>query len=175
MSAGQSPESKCPHTPDLTISRDRRCQSLVDALRPKLNELLRAPHMKRADHADIPQKPGVYLFSKEARFLYVGQTRNIRGRLRCHTIPSSDRHTATFAFLIAKLCAAKAGVNTSVTAKDLESDDAFKPLFKVAKRRVSDMDVRFIEMCDPILRTVFEVYAAVALGTDLEYNNFETH
>lgn len=36
------------------------------------------------------------------------------------------------------------------------------------------MDVRFVEISDPELPTVFEVYAAVALGT-LEYNSFETH
>ena len=36
------------------------------------------------------------------------------------------------------------------------------------------MEVRCVEITDPQLRTVFEVYAAMALGT-LEYNSFETH
>jgi hypothetical protein len=36
------------------------------------------------------------------------------------------------------------------------------------------MDSRFIEIDDPVTRTVFEVYAARALGTD-EFNSWETH
>ncbi len=36
------------------------------------------------------------------------------------------------------------------------------------------MDVRFILMPDPIERTLFEVYAALHLGTE-RYNSFETH
>lgn len=36
------------------------------------------------------------------------------------------------------------------------------------------MDVQFIEVPDPIVRTLFEVYAALALDT-VEFNSFETH
>jgi hypothetical protein len=36
------------------------------------------------------------------------------------------------------------------------------------------MDVRFIEIDDAMTRTILEVYAAQALGTD-EFNSFETH
>ena len=36
------------------------------------------------------------------------------------------------------------------------------------------MDVRFMVMRDPIERTIFEVYAALHLGTE-HYNSFETH
>ncbi len=36
------------------------------------------------------------------------------------------------------------------------------------------MNVQFIEVRDPILRTLFEVYAALELGTE-EFNSFETH
>ena len=36
------------------------------------------------------------------------------------------------------------------------------------------MDVQFIELADPIARTLFEIYAALALGTT-EFNRFETH
>ncbi len=36
------------------------------------------------------------------------------------------------------------------------------------------MDVQFIELTDPIARTLFEVYAALALDT-VEFNSFETH
>ena len=36
------------------------------------------------------------------------------------------------------------------------------------------MEVQFIELADPIERTLFEVYAALALATT-EFNKFETH
>lgn len=36
------------------------------------------------------------------------------------------------------------------------------------------MDVRFIELAGPIERSVFEIYAALALDT-LVFNSFETH
>jgi hypothetical protein len=36
------------------------------------------------------------------------------------------------------------------------------------------MQVRYVEIDDPELRTVFEVYAAVAFGT-AEHPSFQTH
>lgn len=50
----------------------------------------------------------------------------------------------------------------------------FKKLFSEAKSRVSRMTVKFIEIDDPIIQTIFELYAALALET-LEYNDFDTH
>ena len=61
-----------------------------------------------------------------------------------------------------------------VTRKALEADPVFAQLFEQAKARVASMDVRYVKVDDPELRTIFEVYAAVMLGTS-EYNSFETH
>ena len=36
------------------------------------------------------------------------------------------------------------------------------------------MDVQYIALADPIARTMFEMYAALALDT-AEFNSFETH
>lgn len=70
--------------------------------------------------------------------------------------------------------AEEAGVSTSATREPIEADPAFAVIFEKARERVASMDVRFIEIDDPIVRTVFEVYVARALGTDA-YNSFETH
>jgi hypothetical protein len=51
----------------------------------------------------------------------------------------------------------------------------FGPLFKAAKERVRAMEFRFVEIDDPAVSTVFEVYAAIALHTEGEFNLFETH
>lgn len=56
----------------------------------------------------------------------------------------------------------------------LEADEEFARHFDEAKSRVAVMDVQFIELADPIERTLFEVYASLALKTT-EFNKFETH
>ena len=85
-------------------------------------------------------------------------------------IPSSGQNTASFAFNIAKRTSGP--MPAKPTREEIEG--LIKPLFTRAKERVSRMDVQFIEMDDPIERTIFEVYAALHLGTE-KYNSFETH
>lgn len=79
----------------------------------------------------------------------------------------------TTAFLLAKDKAEKAGVDTAQYRAQLEADQQFAGHFKAAKLRVSEMDVRFIELAGPIERSVFEIYASLALDT-LVFNSFET-
>ncbi|WP_407309875.1 hypothetical protein [Desulfosporosinus sp. SB140] len=50
----------------------------------------------------------------------------------------------------------------------------FVELFLNAKKRVSKMSVRAVEINDPIVQTIFEVYASMELKTD-EFNSFENH
>ena len=118
--------------------------------------------------------PGVYVFS-ESRPIYVGQTRNLRMRLRQHGGASSRENQASFAFNIARIEAeADPSIDLSQTRRALEVAPGFAELFRAARDRVARMDIRFVEVDDPELRTVFEVYAAVAFGT-AEHNNFQTH
>jgi GIY-YIG catalytic domain len=145
--------------------------SEMDAL---LVKLLAAPATRTADHPKVPKAPGIYLFSKDDKALYVGQTRNLKARLRTHTNPLSRENQASFAFLIAKGEAERAGIDVARTRKILESDETFAEHFRSAKLGVAEMDVRFIELEGPIERTLFEVYASLALDT-LLYNSFETH
>jgi hypothetical protein len=53
----------------------------------------------------------------------------------------------------------------------LQTDPDFAVHFTATKAEVSSWE--FIELADPLTRTVFEVYVDVALATDL--NSFETH
>jgi hypothetical protein len=94
--------------------------------------------------------------------------------LKNHTNPLGKNNQATFAFLVAREEAEKAGVDTAQFRAQLEADRQFAGHFKAAKLRVSEMDVRFIELAGPIERSVFEIYAALALDT-LVFNSFETH
>ena len=151
-------------------ARSHHFQHVLDHLPKQLEKLLAARCCARKAHPPIPKAPGVYLFSENGRPVYVGQTRNLRQRLAAHMIPSSGQNTASFAFNIAKH---KAGPMRAKPTRE-EIERLIKPLFTRAKERVSRMDVQFIEMDDPIERTVFELYAALHLGTE-KYNSFETH
>ena len=51
----------------------------------------------------------------------------------------------------------------------------FDGYFAAAKRRVRAMDFRFVKIEVPSVSTIFEVYASLALGTEGEFNLFETH
>lgn len=167
-------------TPEVHEPGVRIYESVVARLPGLLNELLAAPAAKVAKHPQIPEAPGIYLFSESGeaggaeRAIYVGQTRKLRSRLKNHTRLGGRNNQATFAFLLAKTDAEAAGVDTKQYREVLELDEGFITHFEGAKVRVGEMLVRFIRLDGPIERTLFEVYAAMALDT-LVYNSFETH
>jgi hypothetical protein len=147
--------------------------AMVDQLPNLLAQLASAPARTATEHNGIPDTPGIYLFREGVNPIYVGQTRNLRTRLRQHISPSSQENQAALAWRIALAEAAEAGHPVAGTGQDLEADAQFAEHFREAKRRVAEMDVQFIELDDPVTRTVFEVYAARALGTD-EFDSSET-
>ena len=149
--------------------RAQHLDDVIHRLPNRLRELKAAPSHPRKGHRSIPKAPGIYLFSEAGEPIYVGQTRNLRRRLADHTNPSGGHNTATFAFLLARDGAEQAGAETRA-----ELESRLQQPFEKAKDRVSRMDVQFIEMDDPIERTLFEVYAVLHLGTE-KYNSFETH
>jgi hypothetical protein len=122
---------------------------------------------------------GIYVFYENGTAIYVGRSRNITQRFRQHQQQSSDHHSATFAFLIAKMDAEKAGIAMQykngkyMTRFELEKYPPFKQLFSDAKKRVAMMKVQVIEIDDPVEQTLFEVYAALELKT--KYNTWDTH
>ena len=122
----------------------------------------------------MPNPPGLYLFSDSARPIYVGQTRKLRTRLRQHTGERSRQNQASLAFNIAKRDAASAGVDVTRSREALAADAEFRLHLDEARRTVAAMSVQFIELDDPIRRTLFEVYATLLLQTT-EFNSFETH
>ena len=104
---------------------------------------------------------------------YVGQTRNLRRRITQHGASYSQQNQATFAFILARHEAeADPRIDLSRSRKELAADPRFAAIFRRARERVGRMAVRYVEVDDPELTTVFEVYATVVLGTD---NSFETH
>jgi hypothetical protein len=142
---------------------------------PTLLEALQSSAKHRvADHPAVPDAAGIYLFSDGVKPIYVGQSRKLRTRLRQHTGATNRQNQASFAFNLAKREALRANVEVERPRATLEAAAEFIPHFDKARADVAAMDVQFIELSDPIARTLFEVYAALALDT-VEFNSFETH
>jgi hypothetical protein len=121
-------------------------------------------------------KSGVYLLSEADRHLYVGRSNGIRGRIGRHCLPGATQRMAAFAFRLAR----EATGNFRASYKkgkgsraDLMENPAFVNAFTMAKARIRDMDLRFVEETDPVRQTLLEVYVAVVLATP--YNDFDTH
>ena len=146
---------------------------LVKHMPTLLKQLTSQPLRPWNDRGILPQK-GVYVFYEDENPMYVGRTNNMSRRLNRHCNPSSGHNSATFAFNIAKREAIKRGMNVQLTRSQLEVAPAFSKLYLKAKARVAKMPVRVIEISDPIVQTLFEVYAVMCLDTR-EYNDFNTH
>ena len=150
---------------------------IVIARMPGLLKALRSSSVVSRDTLrGIPER-GVYAFYEKDVPLYVGRSNQMKERLLRHSQPSSMHETATFAFLLA-IEKAKDDKElwecaTSMTRTELQSDKKFSSLYQEAKLRVSNLDIRVVEVTDPIDQTVFEVYAALQLQTP--YNSFENH
>jgi predicted GIY-YIG superfamily endonuclease len=117
----------------------------------------------------------IYLFSEGSRPLYVGRTRHLRQRLRQHSIPGAQHNQAVFAFRLAreKTGQLTAAYSTEGSRVALSSDSEFGPAFLEAKRRIREMQVRYVEERDPLRQALLEIYVAVVLKTP--YNDFNTH
>ena len=126
----------------------------------------------------LPKTKGVYCFYEGDEPLYVGRTGNINDRMLDHRQPANGRDLATFAFNIAKEEFEKRSPAENVnglSGKELSDNPTFDILFKEAKERVRKMSVRFVEIQDPIERTIFELCAHIELGAPPQFNNFGNH
>jgi len=146
--------------------------NLVSRLPHLLEQLVSSPALDRSKSRRLPKR-GVYVFYERREPVYVGRSNRMKERILEHGRPSSDRYSATFALRLAKDAAKQKGIDLSKTSAQLEKDPGFAGLFSQARKRVSEMRVRAVEIKDPIVQTLFEVYAHMALRT--EYNDFDTH
>jgi hypothetical protein len=147
---------------------------VVSRLPGLLEELGQAPRMRRCERPDIPDSPGVYLFTHEGRPIYVGRSKRLRERLKQHMAAAGSHQSASFAFNFARREAGAAGIDLARTRDALCADPAFQEHFTAAKETVREMEVQFVQIDDLVTRAVFEIFAAGALGT-VEFNSFGEH
>ena len=148
---------------------------LVSQMPQLLEQLLACPAHFAGTRPAVPCVSGVYLFSEHGRPRYVGRTRNCNRRLADHTRPSSRENAAPFAFNLARRELAQAGQQVVGTRAEIAAYGTFSLKFAETKQRIRRMEFRFVEIHDPTVSAIFEVYASLALGTEGEYNLFETH
>ncbi len=148
----------------------------VEALRPKLEQLLAMSPVKPTRLPKEMPAAGVYLLLEAGRPLYVGRSNSIRRRIGRHCRPGATHRMAAFAFRLAR----EATGNLIATYKkgagsraDLMKDEAFITAFTNAKARIRAMDLRFVEEADPTRQALLEIYVSVVLSTP--YNDFDTH
>lgn len=133
-----------------------------------------------------PRTHGVYLFTEGGVHMYVGRTglteRSVKGgkqsasgfraRLAGHSRPASDVNSASFALRMAMKAAAGRGIDVPAKRADRLKNDEFAGLFTNAKKQITAMDFRTVEIEDDRESAVFEIYAAFVLNT--QYNSFAT-
>ena len=115
---------------------------------------------------------GIYVFYENGMPIYVGRsgrTGRFKTRIQEHSRRSSGHNTATFAFLIAKENYQQKNPGSIISREKLAETHEFV----VAKERIAKMQIKFIEIEDPVVQTLFEVYASLELETP--YNEWGTH
>jgi len=146
----------------------------MENLPKRLKELLDMPIRRKGETWPSDKVSGVYLFSEAGMPLYVGRSRNIKGRFRAHTTLSHN--SGSFAFRIARETTGmtQATYRPDGSRANLQDDPRFRAAFLDAIERVKAMDFQFVVESDPVSQCLLEVYCSLALGTQ-KYNSFDTH
>lgn len=109
----------------------------------------------------------IYVFyDAEGEPCHVGRTRNLQGRIRAHT--ANSHHSASFAFKRArKELGLKATYRKGEGRAALLARPEFKSVFDRHREEIRNMTIRYVEIDCPIEQHLFELYAAMRLGTSL--------
>ena len=134
--------------------------------------LAKSTPLKAKALASQKGKAGVYAFFENGRAVHVGRTRNLQGRLRGHTTRS--HYSATFAFKRARRALGMlATYKTHGSRAKLVNHATFGPEFDRQIKSVKSMQVRFVEIADPVAQYLLELYAHIEWALPLD--EFETH
>jgi hypothetical protein len=131
--------------------------SYVDTLHPSFEKLIGMTPLKIEDlRKPLPDKC-VYLFSEKGRALYVGRTNHFRQRVRQHSIDAAQHNQAVFAFRLARTQTGKIVASYSKTGSRtaLLADPQFAEAFLLAKARIRNMELRYVEE-KQVLRRVWQ-------------------
>ena len=150
---------------------DHEFQKIVDQMERLIRDLKGSDLLTWDDLKSVPQQ-GVYVFYEGDTPIYVGRSRRMRKRIREHGATSSRHESATFALkLLRDVVGVPEGHSSQFTRPQLQ--EKYPSEYAAQRERVRNMRIRVVEIVDPIVQTVFETYAILALGTT-HYNTFHT-
>jgi hypothetical protein len=149
---------------------NEKFKAIIDTFPALMEKINNSPNITKDDFKNLPKK-GIYVFYEEGFPIYVGRTNRLKNRLMEHSQQSSGHNSATFAFNLAKEKAKNTTIDLKQCRKDLERDSQFSPIYTDEKKRVSRMKIKVIEIEDPVIQTLFEVYAHLELQTQNEFEN----
>ena len=150
----------------------REFEEYISKLPTLLTSLLScAPHTGGFNLPRNAPRRAVYLFSDGNDTVYVGRTNYLQRRYRQHI---GGRHNdAPFAFKIARHATGYLSAKGGPTRIQLQGDPAFASAFAAARKRVSTLQFRWVEVEDPNLQYLLEIYVALVLRAT--HNDFENH
>lgn len=152
---------------------EKEFEERVKLLRPRFLELVQSHPKSLEEISMLPKQSGVYLVSDGDEHLYVGQSKNIRGRIRNHCSDSKAAHRSSFAFRMADkefVQKSKENANNKLTREQRKANPDFHKLILQARARLRKMNFRYLVVENTLDRTLLEIYSAQALGT--EHNSF---
>ncbi|MCF7802698.1 MAG: GIY-YIG nuclease family protein [Candidatus Marinimicrobia bacterium] len=115
--------------------------------------------------------PGCYVFIEKEDPIYVGISQKLVTRINQH-VNGKSHFSASLAYRMTM--ESYDGETEQYTRKQLMNMDKFRTLFEQKKKYLSELDVAFIEIDNPVERYLFEIYCAMELDTS-RWNTFETH
>ncbi len=140
-------------------------KDIADNLNEYLDKLVEEINNKDyTKKEDLKNINGIYVFYENNKPIYVGRTnrKRMRKRIQEHSRTGSDKNSATFAYLLYLEKNKDKNISTN------------NPEFIKVKNRVKEMKLKFVEINDEIIQTIFEPYLAYKLGTE-KFNKFKTH
>ena len=153
------------------IEMNARFREVVDRMERLLEELRCSDLLTWDDLRRVPQQ-GVYVFYEGDTPIYVGRSRRMRKRIREHGATSSRHESATFAFKLLRHAIREPDGHSSKHTRP-ELQEKYASQYAAQRERVRNMRFRVVEIEDPLVQTVFETYAILALNTT-DYNTFHT-
>lgn len=147
-------------------------QTAAAAIPDLFARLVASSPFKEKGTAAQKGKRGIYVLFENGKPVHVGRTRNLGQRLRGHVARS--HYSASFAFKRARRSLQRvATYKPEGSRKFLAADAVFEAEFHRQIDAVKEMKVRFIEVVDPVLQYLLELYACIELQLPLD--EFDTH
>lgn len=149
-------------------------ERLLDQLEPNLSLLIKTAPLTPEQIKNSKNRAGVYVFYERNTPVYVGRTKNLKRRFLSHH-NTKNPNMGSFVFLMACETYGRktASYKKEGSRKGLRKDSEFMSHFLDANSRLKKMTIKFVDIPDPRMQHIFEIYAAMCLETP--YNSFNTH